>query len=198
MWAAVGWAIVRFVVVFAVSYLVNQAFAPRPKGSNAGVEAVSEHEWNFPQAEEGTPQCVFFGDCWSEDWQVLAYGNYRTSEIKKGYPPGNVKVNNVLGTTLPNTTNFTLTWAHRDRVIQADNLIAHTDDSTVLGAGVQYQITLFNGATRVRQIMTTETQFTYPDAAKPEAERIDAVTLYAVDASGLTSRQGYRFANLFA
>ena len=84
MWAAIGWAIVRFVVVMAVSYLVNQALASRPKSNNVGVEAVSENEWDFPQADEGTPQCVFFGDCWSEDWQVLAYGNYRTSEIKKG------------------------------------------------------------------------------------------------------------------
>ena len=84
MWAAVGWAVVRFVAVMAISYLVNMALAPRSRGSNRGAEAVSENDWNFPQADEGTPQCVFFGDCWTEDWQVLAYGNYRTSEIKKG------------------------------------------------------------------------------------------------------------------
>lgn len=38
-------------------------------------------EIDFPQADEGTPQAVFFGDCWSEDWMVLAVGNYRTSPI---------------------------------------------------------------------------------------------------------------------
>lgn len=36
---------------------------------------------DFPQADEGTPQAVVFGDCWSGDWMVLAVGNYRVSEI---------------------------------------------------------------------------------------------------------------------
>lgn len=36
----------------------------------------------FPQFEEGTPQCVVFGDCWTSDWMVLTVGNYRTEEIK--------------------------------------------------------------------------------------------------------------------
>nr|DAT28287.1 MAG TPA: hypothetical protein [Caudoviricetes sp.] len=82
MWAAIGWAIVRMVVVMAISYLVSQATAR--KQSNNSLEAVGAKDWNFPQVDEGTPQCVFFGDCWTEDWQVLAYGNYRTTEIKKG------------------------------------------------------------------------------------------------------------------
>lgn len=38
----------------------------------------------FPQFEEGTPQCVIFGDCWTGDWMVLGVGNYRTEEIKVG------------------------------------------------------------------------------------------------------------------
>ena len=76
MWAAIGWAIVRMVVVMAISYLVSQATAR--KQSNNSPEAVGAKDWNFPQVDEGTPQCVF------EDWQVLAYGNYRTTEIKKG------------------------------------------------------------------------------------------------------------------
>ncbi|AKO30573.1 hypothetical protein A6046_06765 [[Haemophilus] ducreyi] len=83
MFAAVAWAVAKYVAVLAVSYLLNQALAPKQR-SGQGPEAVSSEEWNFPQAGEGTPQCVFFGDCWTEDWQVLAYGNYRTTEIKKG------------------------------------------------------------------------------------------------------------------
>lgn len=39
-------------------------------------------DFDFPQAEEGTPQAVVFGDVWTEDWTVLWYGNYRTSPIK--------------------------------------------------------------------------------------------------------------------
>ncbi|HDR0739239.1 hypothetical protein QQW93_00475 [Pasteurella multocida] len=83
MFAAIGWALVRAVAVMALSYLVNTALAPRQRSAQ-NIEAVSSEEWNFPQVDEGIPQCVFFGDCWTEDWQVLAYGNYRSSPIKKG------------------------------------------------------------------------------------------------------------------
>lgn len=39
-------------------------------------------DFSFPQFEEGTPQCVFFGDNYTPDWMVLSYGNYRTQPIK--------------------------------------------------------------------------------------------------------------------
>ncbi|MDP8171621.1 hypothetical protein QJU96_10035 [Pasteurella skyensis] len=81
MFATIGWAIVKAVAMMAVSYLVNMALAP--KQNNKGPEATTADEWDFPQADEGVPQCVFFGDCWTADWQVLSYGNYRTTEIKK-------------------------------------------------------------------------------------------------------------------
>ncbi|MBN6060411.1 hypothetical protein [Aggregatibacter actinomycetemcomitans] len=81
MFASIAWAIVKIVAYAVASYYINRAFGKR--GSN-GPEAASTKDFNFPQIDEGTPQCVFFGDCWTEDWQVLAYGNYRTSEIKKG------------------------------------------------------------------------------------------------------------------
>ena len=35
MFAAVGWAVVRFIAVMALSYLVNQALAPRQRGTQA-------------------------------------------------------------------------------------------------------------------------------------------------------------------
>ena len=81
MFGAFAWATVKFIATMVASYLINQAFAR--KNNAHGPEAVCEKDWNFPQVAEGTPQCVFFGDCWTEDWQVLAYGNYRTTEIKK-------------------------------------------------------------------------------------------------------------------
>ncbi|EGP02910.1 TPA: hypothetical protein ACY362_000959 [Pasteurella multocida] len=83
MFATIGWALVRAVAVLALNYFVTQALAPRQRSAQ-NIEAVSSEEWNFPQVDEGIPQCVFFGDCWTEDWQVLAYGNYRSSPIKKG------------------------------------------------------------------------------------------------------------------
>ena len=39
-------------------------------------------DWEFPVADEGTPQSVWFGDCWSPSWMVLGVGNYRTRPVK--------------------------------------------------------------------------------------------------------------------
>jgi hypothetical protein len=38
-------------------------------------------DFDVPQIEEGTPHAVVFGDVWLEGWQVLWYGNYRTTKI---------------------------------------------------------------------------------------------------------------------
>ncbi len=43
----------------------------------------SLEDFDFPQVEEGTPQAVFFGDCWTQGWMILWYGNLRTTKIKK-------------------------------------------------------------------------------------------------------------------
>lgn len=39
-------------------------------------------DFDFPQFEEGSPQCVIFGDCWIPDWMVISHGNYRVEPIK--------------------------------------------------------------------------------------------------------------------
>lgn len=68
------WAIGMLVA----SYTIQALLTPKPtKPKPAGFE-----EFDFPQIEEGTPQCVVFGDVWIPDWQVLWYGNYRTSAVK--------------------------------------------------------------------------------------------------------------------
>lgn len=41
-------------------------------------------DFDFPQADEGTPQAVYFGDCWTDGWMVLWYGNYGTAKIMSG------------------------------------------------------------------------------------------------------------------
>lgn len=74
------WAIARFVVVLVASYFLNQALA---KKHNNKVNAATFDDFDYPQPTEGTPQCVFFGDCWTADWFVLAYGNYRYEAIRK-------------------------------------------------------------------------------------------------------------------
>ncbi|GHU15435.1 hypothetical protein FACS189441_7090 [Betaproteobacteria bacterium] len=66
--------LIYFLVVLAISY----ATAPKPvKPKPATLE-----EFELPTPEEGTAQCVVFGDCWTKDWQVLTYGNLRTAAVK--------------------------------------------------------------------------------------------------------------------
>ena len=77
MWFAVA----KFVATLVASYLISRALAPKPKNNTP--EAATEDDWEMPQPTEGTPQCVFFGDCWTDDWFVLGYGNYRYDPIRK-------------------------------------------------------------------------------------------------------------------
>ena len=67
---------------YTIIYLIVSAvitYALTPKAQSPTPEKFEDIK--FPQAKDGTPQCVIFGDCWSSDWTVLAYGNYRTQEI---------------------------------------------------------------------------------------------------------------------
>lgn len=70
MWVQVA----LFVASIVISYLT------RPKPVKPKPAALSE--FDLPIADEGTPQCVIFGDCWTGDWQVLSYGDFRTKAIK--------------------------------------------------------------------------------------------------------------------
>lgn len=69
-----------FAIAFAmlvVSYVITSMLMKRPKIKPAALE-----DWDFPQSEDGTPQTVFFGDCWATGPMVVWYGNYRTIKIK--------------------------------------------------------------------------------------------------------------------
>lgn len=68
--------IIAFVMLI-VSYVIQAFLIKQPKTKPTALE-----DWTFPQADDGTPQTVFFGDCWSQGPQVLWYGNYRTIKIK--------------------------------------------------------------------------------------------------------------------
>lgn len=67
-----------YVILLVVSSVISYALMPKP----AVKEPEAMKDIDFPQADEGTPQAVIFGDCWSGDWVVLAVGNYRTEEIR--------------------------------------------------------------------------------------------------------------------
>lgn len=62
----------------AISIILQVALQPKP----AQPKAATFSDFDLPQADEGTPQAVFFGECWSGDWQVGAYGNFRTKKVK--------------------------------------------------------------------------------------------------------------------
>ena len=70
LWA---WALVFLVVSVAIQAILIKPINQSP---------TSLEDFDFPQADEGTPQAVFFGDCWTNGWMVLWYGNYRTTKIK--------------------------------------------------------------------------------------------------------------------
>lgn len=67
-WLAIG--------LLVVSYAVQALTMKRPKPKTTTLD-----DFDVPQIEEGTPQAVVFGDVWLEGWQVLWYGNYRTTKI---------------------------------------------------------------------------------------------------------------------
>ncbi|WP_064431711.1 phage tail protein [[Haemophilus] ducreyi] len=108
------------------------------------------------------------------------------------YPPANVKVDGVFVDKIADSSAFTLTWAHRDRDIQADQLISHTEDSTALGKGVSYKIDLMDGNNIVRSITTDSTTFVYPDEGKIEDEQFSKLVFYTVK-DKLTSLYRYEF-----
>ena len=66
-------------VMLVVSYVIQSFLMKTPKVKPTALEDI-----DFPQTEEGTPQTVFFGDCWTEGPMILWYGNYRTIKIKSG------------------------------------------------------------------------------------------------------------------
>lgn len=66
------------IAVFVVSMVVSYMMRPKPETPRPA----ALDEFSLPVPDEGTPQCVFFGDCWTADFQVLSYGNLRTSKIR--------------------------------------------------------------------------------------------------------------------
>lgn len=68
------------VQVILIIISIYMAYTMKPKSAVAKPQAFED--FDFPQAESGTPQCVVFGDQWTGDWVVIALGDYRTSSIK--------------------------------------------------------------------------------------------------------------------
>jgi len=73
-----GYELYAYIAAMVISAYVS--YKNRPKSVTPKPTAFEDFE--FPQCEEGTPQCVIFGDCWTEDWTVGGLGNFRTRPIK--------------------------------------------------------------------------------------------------------------------
>lgn len=108
------------------------------------------------------------------------------------YPPGNVRVNGIATDILADPTAFTLTWSHRDRLLQGNNLVAHAEGDVGPEAGVMYRLRLAVAGGGTRTVMTPLTTWTYPDADAPAGEVIGQVRLDAMREE-LESWQGYVF-----
>ena len=70
------WALAILVVSYAITALTTKVTKPK--------DAVPSRlaEFQFPQFDEGTPQPVIFGECWTRDWMVLYYGNLSSEGIR--------------------------------------------------------------------------------------------------------------------
>ena len=66
------------IALLVASYVIQVVITPKPEVP----KAAALDEFDFPQVEEGTPQAVVFGDCWTPDWIVLWYGDLRTSPVR--------------------------------------------------------------------------------------------------------------------
>lgn len=71
-----GWdtAIYFLIASVVISIALQPKMQPTPPAAF--------EDFDFPQADEGTPQAVFFGDVHSNDWTVGTVGNYRMVAIQ--------------------------------------------------------------------------------------------------------------------
>lgn len=109
------------------------------------------------------------------------------------YPPGNLQIN---GSAYPDTVtgDLSVTWSHRDRIVQADQLVDTTEGNIGPEPGVTYTLRIYNAATLERTVTgITGTGYTYANADElADGGPFNPIrfTLHAVR-DGLESRQGH-------
>lgn len=69
---------VWMIALMVLSYAITALTAKPPQNA----PPAQFGDFQFPQAPEGTPQIVVFGDVWITNWMVLWYGNYSNTPIK--------------------------------------------------------------------------------------------------------------------
>lgn len=71
--------IIISLVLLVASYLITSLTMKQQNAKPAILE-----DWDFPQSDEGTTQCVVFGDVWLKGPFILWYGDYETIKITAG------------------------------------------------------------------------------------------------------------------
>ena len=112
----------------------------------------------------------------------------------KPYPPGNVFVNSTPCFDVTAVTgDFTISWAHRDRKLQQDQIVDHWDASVGPEAGTTYTLRFYNSSNvlirTVSGLTGTSRAFTSTDADLVGSLRVE---LEAVR-DGMVSFQKYSF-----
>lgn len=80
------------------------------------------------------------------------------------YAPGNLKINGKAYPTAINTNNITISWSHRDRLLQADQLIDTTIGDITPEANTTYSLTFYTGATVAHKVTgLTTNHYTWND-----------------------------------
>lgn len=69
---------VQIVVILIIAIIAAFAMQPKPQQPKAALL----EDFEMPVAEDGKSAPVIFGDCWTEDPNVLWYGNLRTTPVR--------------------------------------------------------------------------------------------------------------------
>ena len=122
-----------------------------------------------------------------------------TARQARPYPPGDLRVNGdpFAAPALAYTGAIALTWAHRNRVIQDDALVAHGEGSVTPEVGTTYNVRIFDGATLKRTATSISaagwTYTTSMIAADGEPAALGWWFEVEAERNGLVSHQMYRF-----
>jgi hypothetical protein len=68
------------IAMLVISYAITALTAKKQPNNDAKPARIGD--FSFPTHDEGTAQAVVFGECWTEDWMVLYYGNLSSEAIK--------------------------------------------------------------------------------------------------------------------
>lgn len=117
--------------------------------------------------------------------------------VYRPYPPGDVRVNGAPFATpsLRATGDIVVTWTHRDRITEQDQLVEHGAASIGPEAGTTYRVRVFDNATLLRtEAGISGTSWTY-DAAMSAADGNAGVLRFELETvrDGLASYQLYTF-----